>query len=82
MYAEGMLGTKSVFDALAPITAGVFNYIRDPSSPPYNADKIFPWINEYSTPEIDNPADNSLLLFMTQAPGFSMERFNGNETVS
>ena len=76
MYGEGMLGNRAIFNALAPITAGVFNYLRTPSSPSYTAEKIFPWITEYDHPELEDQADNSLLLFMSQAPGFSMERFN------
>jgi len=78
MYADGVLGNRGVYDALAPITTGVFNYIRDPSTNAFNADKIFPWITEYTQnpdfePTEQDSVNNALLAFMTSAPGFSME---------
>lgn len=84
MYADGVIGNKGVFDALAPITAAVFNYFRPQGASAFKVDQIFPWVQEYSvnpdtemTPE--QAASNGLLVFMSQAPGFEMTRFqNGN----
>ena len=72
MYAEGMLGNKGIFDAIAPLTAGVFNYIRAPGVPAYSADSIFPWVNDYLKnpdfePSKNDLISNSLLAFMSQA---------------
>tara|TARA_R110000822_G_scaffold45364_1_gene121421 strand:+ start:8614 stop:8922 length:309 start_codon:yes stop_codon:yes gene_type:complete len=76
MYADGLLGNKGIYNALTPLTTGVFNYLRSKSSPAYTSDQIFPHINEYSdVPELDESANDSLLLFMTQAPGFKMDLF-------
>lgn len=76
MYADGMLGNKAIYNALTPLTTAIFNYIRDPSTPSFKSDKIFSWINEYSMdPDLDENINDSLLLFMTQAPGFKMDRF-------
>jgi hypothetical protein len=82
MWADGMLGGKGTFDALAPITAGVFNYLRSKDSAAYKPDQIFPWVVEYEQnpdlePDEKDKVNNALLLFMSQAPGFAMEKFNG-----
>lgn len=80
MFADGLLGNRGVFDALAPITAGVFNYLRSSNSSALKSDQIFPWIHEYTiNPDIyrsEELVNNSLLAFMTQAPGFDIKRFN------
>lgn len=80
MYADGMLGNRAVFDAVAPLTAGVFNYIRPEGTPAYKPDQIFPWINLYwqnpdNEPAQDEQVSNSLLGYISQAKGFSLERF-------
>jgi hypothetical protein len=81
MYADGMLGNKAIYDALTPITTGLFNYIRSSDTAPTNPDKIFPWIVEYSKnpdfePTEQDKASSALLNYMTQAQGFSMEKIN------
>lgn len=80
MYADGVLGNKAIFDALAPITAAVFNYFRDPKSSAIKTTEIFPWIHEYSIdPSNDiDPAtsvSNALIGYVSQAKGFRMDRF-------
>lgn len=85
MFADGMLGNKGIFDALTPITTGIFNYLRTAGSPTFRPEQIFPWVNEYSqNPDLEPPAEekvnDSLLTFMTQAHGFSMERFTNGRT--
>lgn len=80
MYAEGMLGNKGVFDALAPITTALFNYIRPQGAPAYRVEQIFPWINEYLInpdfePTPEEQVSANLLGFMAQAKGFNKERF-------
>jgi hypothetical protein len=81
MYGDGVLGGKAVYDAIAPLTTAVFNYIRAPNTAAYKAESIFPWVNEYDrNPEFEptpqDKANNALLLFMTTAPDFNMGRFN------
>jgi hypothetical protein len=76
MYADGLLGNRAIFDAITPLTTAVFNYIRSPTSPAYKSEQIFPAVVEYSTePEIENNTNEALLLFMTHAPNFKMDRF-------
>lgn len=80
MYAEGMLGNKAIYNALTPITTALYNYMRGPNQRAYKSNEIFPWIDDYSkSPDIeDNDVSNSLLLFMSQAPKFKMDRFKKN----
>lgn len=80
MYADGMLGNRAVFDSIAPLTAGVFNYIRPQGTPAYKSNDLFLWINEYwlnpdNEPTKDEQVSNSLLAYIAQAKGFSQERF-------
>lgn len=80
MYAEGMLGNKAIFDALAPITAAIFNYFRSEGQTPHKTESIFPWINEYLKnpdfePTPEEQVSNNLLGYMAQAKGFKKERF-------
>ena len=78
MYADGLLGNKAIYDAINPLTVAIFNYIRDPAkSSAYKADQIFPWIVEYQKDpnQKDSGVSDALLTFMTQAQGFSMEKF-------
>lgn len=72
MYADGMLGNKAIFEALAPITSAIFNYFGGKAK----ASEIFPWINEYSTDPANDPtATDGLLSFATASAGFNLERF-------
>ena len=80
MYGDGVLGGRGVFDAILPLTQGVFNYMRAPGQPAYKPTQIFPWVIEYDqNPDLEDgdKGQAGLLAFLTQAPGFSMERING-----
>ena len=59
MYADGLLGNKGIFDALTPVTTGIFNYLRAQGSATIKGEQIFPWVTEYTTdPENDpTPSD-------------------------
>jgi hypothetical protein len=77
MYADGLLGNKGIFDALTPVTAAVFNYMRGANTPPIKVTEVFPWVTEYSIhPDTDNnAASNGLVGFVSQAKGFKFDRF-------
>lgn len=80
MYADGMLGNKAIYDALAPLTAGVFNYMRPPNAPAYKQEQIFPWILDYQKnpdfePTPEEMVSSNLLGFMAHAKGFQKDRF-------
>ena len=84
MYAEGMLGNKGIYDALAPVTAAIFNYFRAEGQAPYKTESIFPWVNDYFKnpdfePKPEEQVSSNLPGYMAQAKGFKKERFkNGN----
>lgn len=80
MYAEGMLGNKAVFDALAPITTAIFNYLRPEGQAAYRVDSVFNWINDYFRNPDNEPKDadkvnSALLTYVTQAKGYKKGRF-------
>ena len=80
MYADGMLGNRAIFDGLAPLTTAIFNYMRAEGAPAYKQSQLFPWINEYwSNPDLEptqeEQVNQSLLTYISQAKGFSKERF-------
>jgi hypothetical protein len=84
MYADGLLGNKGIFDALTPITAAIFNYLRPEKSSAVAVEEIFPSVHEY-TVDPSNDVDpetqvsNALIGWMSRAKGFQMNRFkNGN----
>ena len=80
MYADGVIGNHGILEALGTLTAGVFNYMRQPNFPPYKLANIIGNAYDYIYPplkEQDKKAavNNSLLAFMTQAPDFKKDRF-------
>lgn len=80
MYADGVLGNRGVFDSIAPLTAGVFNYIRPEGSPAYKPEQLFAWVNDYfKNPDLEptqqDQVSNSLMAYISQAKGFAVERF-------
>lgn len=81
MYADGMLGNKGIYDALAPLTTAVFNYMRSAGTPAYSSMQMFPWINEYliHPDEDERKVNDSLLAFLSQAPNFNLERFKNGD---
>jgi hypothetical protein len=77
MYADGLLGNKSLITTLGTLTAGVFNYMRPSSSPPYDLKGVIGSAYGYIYEDKEaNPSD-ALLTFMSQAPGFNINKFKG-----
>jgi len=80
MYADGLLGNRGIFDALTPVTAAMFNYLRAENSPAIKSSEIFPCVHEYTVDPSNDvdpnvAASNGLMGWMTQAKGFRMDRF-------
>ena len=80
MYADGLLGNRGVYDAIAPLTSAVYNYFRTANATAIKQADIFPWVHEYSIdPALDKTKEetinDSLLAFMSQAQGFNQEMF-------
>ncbi len=77
MYADGALGNKSSIVGLGTLTAGVFNYLKASNSQPYTLKSVLGNVYPYYFDEPKESASESLLMFMTQAPEFNMEKFKG-----
>lgn len=77
MYSDGALGNKSLLVTLATLTAGVFNYLKAKSIPPYDLKGILGQTYAYYYPDSDFSPSDSLLTFMSQADGFSLDKFKG-----
>ena len=80
MYADGMVGNHQIIHLLGTLITGVFNYMRGANASPYSLAKILGPANDYLFPPLPEEykkeqASQQLLLFMTQAPGFSKDRF-------
>jgi len=77
MYADGLIGNRSLITTLGTLTAGVFNYMRPSSSMPYDLKAVIGSAYDYIYGEVKADASESLLTFMSQAPGFSINKFKG-----
>jgi len=75
MFADGLIGNRSLLTMQGSLVSGVFNYLRANNSQPYTLKSVLGSAYEYiyGIEKID-PSD-SLLLFMSQAPDFKMNRF-------
>jgi hypothetical protein len=77
MYADGLIGNRSLITTLGTLTAGVFNYMRPSSSMPYDLKAVIGSAYDYIYGEEKADVSQSLLTFMSQAPGFSIDKFKG-----
>jgi hypothetical protein len=82
MYADGTIGNHGMIQMLSTLIAGVFNYMRPANSSSYRIESILGPMSEYLFPPLPEEykkeqANNQLLTFMAQAPGFSKEKFYG-----
>ena len=80
MYADGLLGNRAIIELLGTLTNGVFNYMRADKSPPYKLVNILGSAYDYIFPPMTEEqkrqqANEQLLTFMSQAPGFSIDKF-------
>lgn len=80
MYVDGLIGNRALIEVLGVLTNGVFNYMRSANSPTYKLSNIIGNAYDYIYPplteeEQKQKANDQLLAFMSQAPGFSAERF-------
>lgn len=84
MYADGLIGNKAIVELLGTLTSGVFNYMRSDKSPPYKLANILGSAYDYIYPPLTEEqkrqqANEQLLVFMSQAPGFSHNKFGVND---
>lgn len=77
MYADGLVGNRSLLSMQGTLVAGVFNYLRASNSQPYTLKSVLGSAYEYFYGIEKADPSESLLTFMTQAPDFKMDRFKG-----
>ena len=77
MYADGLIGNRNLIVTLGSLVAGVFNYIRSNNSPSYNLKSVIGSAYGYIYDDIEASPSDSLLTFMSQAPGFTIDKFKG-----
>jgi hypothetical protein len=77
MYADGLVGNRSLLTMQGTLIAGVFNYLRASNSQPYTLKGVLGGAYEYFYGVEKADPSESLLTFMTQAPDFKMDRFKG-----
>jgi hypothetical protein len=77
MYADGLVGNRGLLTMQGTLIAGVFNYLRASNSSPYTLKSVLGSAYEYIYGIEKADPSESLLTFMSQAPGFKMDRFKG-----
>lgn len=79
MYADGMIGNKALLETLGSLTGAVYNYMRPPEKSAYLLKDVIGRGYDYFYPPQDknDEANESLLLFLTQAQGFDEKMFKG-----
>lgn len=77
MFADGLIGNKNIITTLGTLTAGVFNYMRPSNGQSYNLKSIIGSAYGYIYEDKEADPSDSLLLFMSQAPGFEINKFKG-----
>lgn len=77
MYADGLVGNRSLLSMQGTLIAGVFNYLRASGSQPYTLKSVLGSAYEYFYGIEKADPSQSLLMFMSQAPNFKMDRFKG-----
>ena len=77
MYADGLVGNRALLNMQGTLVAGVFNYLRASSSQPYTLKSVLGSAYEYFYDIEKADPSESLLMFMSQAPNFKIDRFKG-----
>jgi hypothetical protein len=80
MYGDGLVGNQGLLNVLGVLTNGVFNYMRAAGASPYKLANILGNAYDYLYPPLTEEqqrqhANDQLLAFMSQAPGFTNDRF-------
>ena len=75
MFADGLIGNRSLLTMQGSLVSGVFNYLRANNSQPYTLKGVLGSAYDYIYGIEKTDPSESLLLFMSQAPDFKMDRF-------
>ena len=52
MFSDGLIGNYRIIETLGNLTAGVYNYMRSATAPPYKLQDIIPTVYEYLYPPL------------------------------
>ena len=77
MFADGLIGNRSLLSIQGSLVAGIFNYLRASNSQPYTLKSVLGSVYDYIYGMEKVDPSESLLTFMSQAPDFKMDRFKG-----
>lgn len=77
MFADGLIGNRSLLTMQGSLVSGVFNYLRANNSQPYTLKSVLGSAYDYIYGIEKADPSESLLTFMTQAPDFKINRFKG-----
>jgi hypothetical protein len=77
MYSDGVLGNNKNLVTMGTLTSGVFNYMRPPNSKSYTLKEMLGSAYNYIYREEASLPNESLLAFISQAPGFNIDKFKG-----
>ena len=77
MFADGLIGNRSLLSIQGSLVAGIFNYLRASNSQPYDLKGVLGSAYEYIYGIEKTDPSESLLRFMSQAPDFEIDRFEG-----
>lgn len=74
MWADGLIGNKSIIEGIGTLTAGVFNYIRAQNQRPFDLKDVVYSAFDYLYPPLSEEqkkiqANEKLLTFMLMNPG-------------
>jgi hypothetical protein len=77
MFSDGIIGNNLVIETLGNLTAGVYNYMKSSNSKAYTLSNIIGRSYEYLYPPQNNTesVNDALLTYVTQAKGFTPNRF-------
>lgn len=76
LLADGVIGNRQMIETLGSLTGAVYNYMRTPTRQAYTLRDTIGRSYDYLYPQDTTlTASDALLLFMTQAQGFSKDKF-------
>ena len=78
MFSDGLIGNYRIIETLGNLTAGVYNYMRSATAPPYKLQDIIPTVYEYLYPPLSeeekkNAVSKQLIAFAMMHPGAPKE---------
>jgi len=78
MFSDGLIGNYRIIETLGNLTAGVYNYMRSATAPPYKLQDIIPTVYDYLYPPLSeeekkDAVNKQLIAFALMHPGAPKE---------